>query len=118
MTFLQDGRYKVRGTVRNTKNPTKLEPLKKAFGELFDQLELVEADLDNEQSIHDAIEGCTYVVHTASPFPLEKPKDEQVLIKPAVQGTLAALRGAQKHKVKRVVVTSSVVSMWKTTDPK
>ena len=48
LTFLQDGRYKVRGTVRNTKNPAKLEPLKAAFGELFDQLELVEADLDNE----------------------------------------------------------------------
>ena len=74
--FLKDGKYKVRGTVRNTKRPEKLEPLKKAFGEFYDQLELVEADLDNEQSIIDAIAGCTYVVHTASPFPITKVKDE------------------------------------------
>jgi len=66
----------VRGTVRSTKKPEKLEPLKKAFGELYDQLELVEADLDKEQSIIDAIEGCTYVVHTASPFPITAVKDE------------------------------------------
>jgi len=58
------------------------------------------------------------VVHTASPFPVANPKNEQVLIKPAVEGTLAALRGAQKHKCKRVVVTSSVASIWKTSDPK
>ena len=49
----------------------------KGFGqELYDQLELVEADLLDEESIHRAIEGCTYVVHTASPFPVVNPKDE------------------------------------------
>jgi nucleoside-diphosphate-sugar epimerase len=53
-----------------------LEPLKKAFGELYDQLELVEADLDKEQTIIDACEGCVYVIHTASPFPLANPKNE------------------------------------------
>ena len=46
--FLQHGGFRVRGTVRSTKNPAKLEPLKKAFGKLYDQLELVEANLDNE----------------------------------------------------------------------
>jgi nucleoside-diphosphate-sugar epimerase len=38
---------------------------------------------------------------------VKQPDDEQVLIKPAVEGTLAVLRAAHKHKVKRVVVTSS-----------
>jgi len=37
--------------VRSTKNPKKIEPLKKAFGEYFDQLELVEADLLDENSL-------------------------------------------------------------------
>jgi nucleoside-diphosphate-sugar epimerase len=46
--FLKDGNYNVVGTVRDTKNPKKIDPLKKAFGELFNQLTLVEADLDNK----------------------------------------------------------------------
>lgn len=59
-----------------------------------------------------AIEGCEYVVHTASPFPLVEPKDENELIKPAVDGTLAVMQACRKHKVKRVVVTSSVASIF------
>jgi dihydroflavonol-4-reductase len=65
----------------------------------------------NEASIEKAIEGCAFVVHTASPFPGTAPKDENVLIKPAVEGTLAVMRAAHKHKVKRVVITSSVAAM-------
>jgi len=61
-----------------------------------------------------AIEGSTYIVHTASPFPIEEPKDENVLIKPAVEGTLAAMKAARLNKVKRVVITSSIVSIFKT----
>jgi hypothetical protein len=45
---------------------------------------LVEADLLNENSIINAIAGATYVIHTASPFPLANPKNEQELIGPAV----------------------------------
>ena len=36
LAFLKDGSYNVRGTVRNTKNPAKIEPLRKAFGSYFD----------------------------------------------------------------------------------
>ena len=45
LLFLQDGGYRVRGTVRNKNNKEKIDPLKLAFGDLFNQLELVEADL-------------------------------------------------------------------------
>lgn len=49
------------------------------------------------------------MVHTASPVPDQGiPKDENVFIKPAVEGTLAILRAAHKHRVKRVVFTSSM----------
>jgi len=44
--------------------------MKKAFGKHFDQLELVEADLNDEESIVNAMKDCTYIVHTASPFPI------------------------------------------------
>lgn len=63
-----------------------------------------------------AIEGSTYVVHTASPFPIIEPKDEQTLIKPAVDGTLAVCRACQASKVKRLVITSSVVSIMESAD--
>jgi hypothetical protein len=43
LAFLRDGAYKVRGTVRDSKNEKKLQPLRDAFGEHFEKLELFEA---------------------------------------------------------------------------
>ena len=109
--FLKDGTFDVRGTVRDKKNEAKLAPLRKAFGDNFSKLELVEADLLKPETIDEAVKGCDYVVHTASPFPIEAPKDENVLIRPAVEGTMAAVRAAHKYKVKRIVITSSVAAI-------
>ena len=74
-------------------------------------MELFEADLTKPETFESAIEGADYVVHTASPFPLAAPKDENTLIKPAVEGTLGILNACVKHKVKRCVITSSVASI-------
>ena len=68
LMFLQNGNYRVRGTVRDKNSEAKLAPLRESFGDLFNQLELVEADLLNEESLVNAIAGSTYVVHVASPF--------------------------------------------------
>ena len=70
------------------------------------------------ESIDQAVEGCDYVVHTASPIPFKQPEDENDLIKPAVEGTLAILRAALKHKVKRVVITSSGLTVYLKKDRK
>jgi len=77
------------------------------------RLDFIEADLmDDTEKWKTAVAGCTYVCHTASPFPIAHPKDEQELIKPAVEGTLAVLRAiAEEPSVKRVVVTSSVAAV-------
>ena len=107
--FLKDGNYRVRGTVRSTKNEAKIAPLKAGFGEYFDKLELAEADLMDEASIIKACEGATYVVHTASPFYFGCPEEE--LVKPAVDGTLAVMKACTQHGVKRVVITSSVAAI-------
>ncbi|CDW91338.1 nad dependent epimerase dehydratase [Stylonychia lemnae] len=118
-TFLESGKYHVRGTVRDKNNEKKIGPLRKAFGSLFNDLELVEADLMNAQSLDSAIQGMDFVIHTASPFPGEKPKDENEIIKPAVEGTMAVVRAVHKYKVKRVVITSSVASiMFQTEETK
>lgn len=62
----------MRATVRDKTNTKKLEPIRKLIGndKLLAQVEFVNADLLNSQSIIDACEGATYLVHTASPVVL------------------------------------------------
>ena len=110
LTFLKDGKYRVRGTVRSTSNAAKIDPIKAAFGDYFNQMELVEADLLDEASIINACAGATFVIHTASPFHFAQQTKEE-LIKPAVDGTIAVMKGCNQHKVKRVVITSSVAAI-------
>jgi dihydroflavonol-4-reductase len=50
-------------------------------------------------------------VHTASPAPLAPPRDENELIRPAVNGTKAVMEACHANKVKRVVITSSVAAI-------
>ena len=74
--------------------------------------ELVTADLESDEGWAEAVAGCEYVLHVASPFPLEDPADEDELIRPAVQGTLRVLRAcAASGTVRRVVLTSSVAAV-------
>jgi len=56
-----------------------------------------------------AIEGSTYVVHTASPFMF--PSNEEEVVKPAVDGTLAVMKACATSGVKRCVVTSSCAAV-------
>jgi len=75
-------------------------------------MQFFEADLLKDDGWTEACAGCTYVLHVASPFPSNVPKDENELIAPAKEGTLRALRAAKAAgTVKRVVVTSSVAAI-------
>ena len=55
-------------------------------------------------------------MHVASPFINIEPKDENLYIRPEVDGTMRALKAAKKAGVKRVVLTSSMVSMLENAD--
>ena len=81
--------------MRSLSNTAKMDPLKKSLGDLFDQLELVEADLTDDASIKNAIQGATYVIHTASPIATKAPKDKNEMIRPAVDGTISVLEAAK-----------------------
>lgn len=74
-------------------------------------LSFVQADLESDAGWSGAMAGVDAVVHTASPFPIAQPKDEDDLIRPAVQGTERVLRAAKAAGVTRVVLTSSVVAV-------
>ncbi|KAL4494427.1 hypothetical protein ABPG72_019837 [Tetrahymena utriculariae] len=109
--LLQRG-YKVRGTVRSLQNPKKVDHLYKINPNKRTNLELVEADLSNKDSWDTVMKGIYYVVHTASPNPQTVPKNEDDLIIPAVLGTEAIFQAALKHGVKKIVMTSSIVSVF------
>ncbi len=75
------------------------------------KLEFIHADLMRDEGWDQAATGCDFVLHLASPFPTDAPKDENELILPAREGTLRVLRAAQKAGVKRVVLVSSVAAI-------
>ena len=52
------------------------------------------ADLRSDEGWEQAVQGCDYVLHVASPFPPAQPKDPDELIVPAREGTLRVLRAA------------------------
>ena len=64
----------------------------------------------NTESVTKAIAGSTYVVHTASPFFF--PENDEDVIKPAVDGTMAVLHACSASGgVKRCVITSSIAAV-------
>jgi nucleoside-diphosphate-sugar epimerase len=103
--------YEVRTTVRD---PGKKEEVRKRVGSELDpgdRLTVSEADLRSDEGWADAVAGCDFVLHVASPFPRVQPKDPDELIVPAREGTLRVLRAALDAGVRRVVVTSSVAAV-------
>jgi dihydroflavonol-4-reductase len=109
--FLEHG-YRVRGTVRSLANPSKVDHLRSLGAAHGDRLELVEADLTRDAGWKEAVSGCTFVEHVASPFPAAEPDDENELLRPAIDGTLRVLgAAADSASVRRVVLTSSVAAV-------
>jgi dihydroflavonol-4-reductase len=104
--------YAVRATVRSLAAQDRVAHLRALAEQTNGTLEFVEAELDSDGGWPEAVAGCTYVLHVASPNPPAAPKHEDELIRPAVDGTLRVLRAcADSGTVRRVVLTSSVVAV-------
>lgn len=105
--------YRVRGTVRSLAKRAGVERLASFVPGSQDRLEIVEADLAEDRGWPEAVRDCTYVLHVASPFPSNVPKDEMEVIGPAVDGTkrVLAAAAATRGSVKRVVMTSSIAAV-------
>ena len=104
--------HQVRTTVRSLKREGKVRAMLKEGGaEPGDRLSFIPADLENDTGWPEAVAGCEYVLHVASPLPPNLPKHEDELIVPARQGTLRVLRSARDAGVKRVVLTSSFAAI-------
>jgi dihydroflavonol-4-reductase len=102
--------YRVRGTIRSSGKAQSVSHSLSRHVETAD-LEFVEADLMSDAGWDKAVAGSDFVMHVASPFPAGEPKDEQALIRPAVDGTRRVLEAATDAGVKRFVQTSSMVAV-------
>lgn len=100
--------YRVRGTVRSTRDERKVGHLRR-----LGPVELLEADLVRDDGWAQAVDGCSHVLHVASPFPATLPKTEDEILGPAVDGTRRVLAACARTDgaVRRVVVTSSLAAI-------
>ncbi|XP_027931066.1 cinnamoyl-CoA reductase 1-like [Vigna unguiculata] len=116
--FLLQRGYTVKATVRDPKDPRKVDHLLSLDG-AKERLHLVKANLLEEGSFDSAVQGCHAVFHTASPF-FNNAKDPQTeLLDPAVKGTLNVLKSCvNSPTLKRVVLTSSIAAVAFSDRPK
>lgn len=112
---LLEAGYRVRGTLRSLKRADSLREILQGHevegADDPDRLSFVAADLGKDDGWTDAVAGCRFVLHVASPLPNQLPKHEDDLIVPAREGTLRVLRAAADAGVARVVQTSSVAAV-------
>lgn len=102
--------FEVLGTVRSR---AKADATKADLSKVVSTEHLVfaEADLMSDAGWDEAMKGCTFVMHVASPFAMAEPKDENELVAPAVEGTRRVIAAARRAGIKRLVLTSSTVAV-------
>ena len=105
---LLEAGYRVRTTVRSPQREVDVRSMLNTGGsDPGNMLSFAVADLTADAGWADAVHGCDYVLHVASPLPRRIPKHEDELIVPAREGGLRVLRASRDARVKRVVLTSS-----------
>ena len=94
--------HEVRTTVRHPdRNKDVLAMLREGGAPSTDRLSFLTADLTQDAGWREAVAGCDYVLHVASPLSSSVPKDENELIIPAREGTLRVLRAARMSRSAR-----------------
>ena len=98
--------HKIRGSIRSLEDTSKLERLK-ALG----NVEVVEAELDNSDQLQAAMEGVDILFHTAAIYSYAEPGRDSEIINASVKGIENAFQAAAAAKVKKIVLTSSIVTL-------
>jgi nucleoside-diphosphate-sugar epimerase len=112
VNLLLERGYEVRTTVRDlTREPAVRHTVGAAGIDPGTRLTVLAADLTSDAGWPEALAGCQYVLHVASPFPPVQPKDPDELIVPSRDGALRVLEAALTAGVKRVAMTSSVAAI-------
>ena len=104
--------FEVLGTVRNKSLIKQTKGTISKYAPI-DKLSFVELDLLKDDGWDTAIKDCKYVMHIASPFPMKVSNDREKLLPVAVDGTLRVLNSSLKNNVEQIIVTSSIVAMFR-----
>ena len=104
--LLQAG-YKVRGSLRSRARESEIRNALSKVVNTENRLEICELDLLKDDGWDEAVSGCDYVMHVASPLLDREPKDQDEIIRPAHEGLMRAIQSSVRNKVKRFVMTSS-----------
>jgi dihydroflavonol-4-reductase len=108
--------YTVRGTLRALSRSAEVtDTLTRELGagapEALQRLELVEADLLDDRGWAEAMQGISAVMHVAAAIRGDEPKDQSLVIRPALEGTERVLRFAADAGIKRIILTSSIATV-------
>src|SRR6188474_3061028 len=99
---LLNGSHTVRTTVRSLTRESDVRTMLKNAGVVpGSRLAFFAADLSRDEGWAEAVSGCDYVIHVASPIPAAAPKTEDELIVPARDGALRVLRAARDAHIRR-----------------
>ncbi len=98
--LVQEG-FEVRALVRSTSSLSNLEDI---------DVELVQGDLTDRESLYRAIKDCRYLFHVAADYRLWVPRPDEIY-RNNVQGTVNIMEAAFQEGVERVVYTSSVATL-------
>ncbi|MDA8899266.1 aldehyde reductase [Gammaproteobacteria bacterium] len=112
---LLDQGYAVKGTLRSMQREPEVRQSLEKHNTSCENLTLYPVDLMSDEGWDEAMSGCDYLLHVASPFVLSN-ETEEFFVKPAVEGALRALKFADKHDIKKVVLTSSFAAVGDTFD--
>ena len=98
--------HRVRAGVRTLDDPARTAHL-----QALDGVELVEAELGRPAQLRAAMEGVDVLFHAAAVYAYIVEGREQEVLDAAIRGTETALRAAADAGVRKVVLTSSVVTL-------
>jgi dihydroflavonol-4-reductase len=108
--LIQEG-YQVRTSLRSLDRKQEVIDAVEKEVSTAGMLEFCELDLLKDEGWDEAVAGCDYVQHIASPIPTTSSNDYDIVVKPAVNGIKRCLNAALKNNVKRFVMTSSVAAV-------
>ena len=103
----------VHAAVRDPSREDKLKYLNEIAANSSGEIKYFKSDLLHEGSYAEAMQGCSIVFHTASPFTIDVTDPQKELVDPAKLGTRNVLEQANRQdSVGRVVLTSSCAAIY------
>ena len=114
---LKEG-YHVRAATRDESGIQKIKAARSTQPYLSQLEFVIVPDISKEDAYYEAVKDVDYVIHLASPttkVKITEPEEsyDEILIQPAVQGTINMIKAASNHSptTKRIVITASIVSI-------